>query len=68
MGISLFYFLQWESTKIFATLAILYFFCAENPFKTDRKKYNITKVANILVQADFFDWSPPKFSKYKIPC
>ena len=48
-GYSLFYFLQWESTKIFATLAILYFFFAENPFKTDRKKYNIAKVANILV-------------------
>ena len=48
-SISLFYFLQWDATKIFATLAILYFFSAKKNTKTDKKKYNMAKAVNILV-------------------
>ena len=48
MDKSLFYFLQREYTKIFATLAILYFFMSflvGGGFA--QKKYNVARAANI---------------------
>ena len=51
MDKSLFYFLQWEYTKIFATLAILYFFLSGLVVFFAQKKYNMAKVANILVDS-----------------
>ena len=30
--------------------------------------YMTTQQNNVYLQGEFFDWSPPKFSEYKIPC
>ena len=52
MDYSLFYFLQWEYTKIFATLAVLYFFLSALTVFA-QKKSNMAKVANILVDSQY---------------
>ena len=52
MDKSLFYFLQWEYTKLFATLAVLYFFPSVLVFFFAQKKYYMAKVENIFVDSN----------------
>ena len=35
---------------------------------TNQLNHDKYEVRGADVQGDFFDWIPPKFSKYKIPC
>ena len=56
------YFLQWDWSKIFVTLAILYFFLVHiksfDGHKHARKKYNVVKITNILDYSNFKNINP----------